>query len=1019
MFASRLKYIFLLLLFPFSVFPQSEPSDSIKFSAFSYRNVGPTRGGRATAVAGVESQHGTFYMGATGGGVWKTDDYGITWNNVSDGFFASPSIGAIRVVQSDPKVVYVGTGSDGIRSNVIAGKGVYKSTNAGKSWKHIGLEKVGQIGALEIHPTKPEIIFVAAQGQPYQPNPERGLYRSKDAGNSWELVLFHSDSVGAVDVEFAPGNPDIVYATLWRNERKPWTIISGAYKVGGVYKSVDGGTTWKKIDKGLPQGLIGKIDLAVSAADPNRVYALVEAPPGDGGLYRSDDKGESFKQVSDKKELIRRPFYYLNVDADPQNADVVYVNETSFFKSTDGGKFWKTVRTPHGDNHDMWINPKDSMLFVQSNDGGANVTTNGGKTWSSQDNQPTAELYQVAVDDQYPYWLYAGQQDNSTIAVPSAPPYDAVGGASSFWMAVGGCETGPAVPKPGNPNIVYSNCKGRFGVYDKRTGQERQYYVGASNIYGHNPTDLKYRFQRVSPIHVSIHNPDVVYHASQFLHKTVDDGITWETISPDLTANEPSKQVISGSPITRDITGEEYYSTIYDVNESPVTEGVLWVGANDGPVHVTSNGGENWANVTPDMVPVGGRVDCVEPSPHQTNKAYAAILRYQMGDWKPYVVKTTDLGKTWELLTRGSNGIPKDFPVRVIREDPEMEGLLYAGTEYGLFISFDDGKNWKSFQQNLPITPVTDIKIYRNDLIVSTMGRSFWIMDNISTLRQLASEKLSITTLFQPTNTIRFRYRGSRGGEAPEYTSPGVVLDYYIDAKVKSEVTIEILSADDKVIRMFSSKAPEVKPSESTDMGTGFTTRTNRGDLKIEPGMHRFKWDMTHTGAWDADPRRNGQNGPDVSPGKYIARLKVDGKVIEKPFEVQADPRTKESGITLYDMKAQEKLQLEIRTLLTNGKQLVDKLNMRTKELDENIKAGKKVKAAKQEKERLVKILNELEMQEGIYMQPMLIDQLNYLNSMLGRADQRPGKDAYERYEELKQKLDWLISSNQKLISDL
>ncbi len=1015
---SRIKLLLLFVCISFSAFPQSSPPDSVLFSEFSYRNVGPTRGGRVTAVAGVESLRGTFYMGATGGGVWKTEDYGITWKNVSDKYFATPSIGAIRVVQSDPKIVYVGTGSDGIRSNVIEGKGVYKSTNAGKSWKHIGLEKVGQIGGLEIHPTNPDIIFVAAQGRPYQPNPERGVYRSKDAGKSWELVLFHSDTVGAVDIEFAPGNPDIVYATLWRNERKPWTIISGAYKQGGVYKSIDGGTTWKKIEKGLPQGLFGKADLAVSAADPNRVYVLVEAPPGEGGLYRSDDKGDSFKQVSDKKELIRRPFYYLNVDADPQNADVVFVNETSFFKSTDGGKSLKTVRTPHGDNHDMWINPKDSMLFVQANDGGVNVTTNGGKTWSTQDNQPTAELYQVAVDDQYPYWLYAGQQDNSTIALPSAPPYDAVGGASSFWMAVGGCETGPAVPKPGNPDIVYSNCKGRFGVYNKRTGQEKQYYVGASNIYGHNPTDLKYRFQRVSPIHVSIHNPDVVYHASQFLHKTTDDGLTWETISPDLTANDPSKQVISGSPITRDITGEEYYSTIYEVNESPVTEGVIWVGANDGPIHVTNSGGKNWNNATPKIIPDGGRVDCIDPSPHQTNKAYAAVLRYQIGDWKPYAVRTTDLGKTWTLLTDGKNGIPEDYPVRVIREDPEHEGLLYAGTEYGLFISFDDGKNWKSFQRNLPVTPITDIKIFRNDLIVSTMGRSFWIMDNISTLRQIANEKVTATTLFQPTDTHRFRYRGSRG-EAPEYTPPGVILDYYIAGKVNNEVTIEILSADDKVVRIFSSKAPDVKPGESTDMATGFTSRTVRGDLKIDPGMHRFTWDMAHTGAWDSNLARSGQNGPDVSPGKYKVRFKVDGKAIEKSFQVFADPRVEESGVTLADMKAQEKLQLEIRTLLTTSKQLSDKLQKRIKELDKNIKEGKKVKAATQEKARLTKVLDELEMQEGIYMQPMLIAQISYLNSMLGRADQRPGKDAYERYNELKQKLDWLVSTNQKLISDL
>ena len=528
---------------------------------------------------------------------------------------------------------------------------------------------------------------------------------------------------------------------MWRAERRPWTIISGGRQAGGIYKSIDGGTTWKKLNQGLPQGLIGKIDLAVSPADPNRLYALVEAPKGDGGLYRSDDQGESFKLVVDKKELIDRPFYYCNVEANPLNADVVFVMSTDFFKSSNGGKTWLKLTPPHGDNHDLWINRKDTSIMIQSNDGGANVSINGGKTWSSQNNQPTAELYQIEADDQFPYWLYAGQQDNTTIAVPGLPPYDAPGGPSSFWMAVGGCETGPAIPKPGDANIVYSNCKGRFGVYDKRTGQERMYIVGASNIYSHDPDELKFRFQRVSPIHVSPHNSNTVYHASQYLHKTTNDGLTWEIISPDLTAHEPDKQVVSGSPITRDITGEEYYSTIYDVKESSLKQGLIWVGANDGPVHVTLDGGKKWENVTPKTLAPGGRVDCVEPSPHKESKAYFSVLRYQLGDWKPYIFKTIDYGKNWSLLTDGKNGIPNDFPVRVVREDPTIVGLLYAGTEYGMYISMDDGITWKSFQQNLPITPVTDIKIFRKDLMISTMGRSFWILDNISPLHQVTEAK--------------------------------------------------------------------------------------------------------------------------------------------------------------------------------------------------------------------------------------------------------------------------------------
>ena len=512
--------------------------DTTILETFEYRCIGPTRGGRVTAVAGVASKPSTYYMGATGGGVWKTEDYGITWKNISDGYFASPSIGAITVDQNNPKTIYVGTGSDGIRSNVIAGKGVYKTTDSGKTWENVGLQKTGQIGAVEIHPTDPNTIFVAAIGQAFNANEERGLYRSKDGGKTWSKSLYISDEIGIVDVEFAPNNPNIIYAAAWKAKRTPWTIISGGMKEGGIYKSTDGGDNWTKLAKGLPQGLIGKADLTVSSNDPSRVYALIEAPEeesaaGRGGLYRSDDYGASFELVSHKKQLLDRPFYYCNIKADPQNADVLYASATQFFKSKDAGKTWKRMRTPHGDNHDIWINPTDSLNFIQANDGGVNVTLNGGASWSNQFNQATAELYQIEVDDQVPYWVYAGQQDNSTLALPSLPTYLRSGGQEQILLSVGGCETGPVVPKPGNPDIVYANCKGRFGVYNKKTGQEKKYYVGASNMYGHNPKELKYRFQRVSPIHVSPHNPDVVYHTSQYVHQTTNDGQTWETISPD------------------------------------------------------------------------------------------------------------------------------------------------------------------------------------------------------------------------------------------------------------------------------------------------------------------------------------------------------------------------------------------------------------------------------------------------------------------------------------------------------
>ena len=726
------RLVCLALGFLYTIVLQAQDVQEI-INSYKIRNIGPSRGGRVTAVEGVASQSSVFYMGATGGGVWKTEDYGINWDNISDGFFATPSIGAISVHQNDPNIIYVGTGSDGLRSNVITGKGVYKSENAGKTWSLIGLERTGQIGAVEIHPDDPNTVYVAAIGQAFGRNEERGVFKTIDGGKTWNKVFYHSDSVGVSDIEFAPDDPNTIYAGLWRGERKPWTIISGSSE-GGVYKSTDAGKTWNKLTKGLPTGLVGKVDFAVSPANPEVVYVNIEASDDQGGLYRSNDRGVSWEFVSDNSNLTNRPFYYTNIYANPLNEDVVYNMALRFLKSFDGGKTWVRLNTPHGDNHDLWINPNDTSIWIQSNDGGANITLNNGKSWSTQFNQPTAELYQVEVDDQFPYWLYAGQQDNySTVAVPSEPPVSVQAGSNSYILNTGGCETGPAVPKPGNSNIVYSNCKGRFGVFDKKTGQELQYYVGATNIYGHNPKDLKFRFQRVAPIHVSPHNPDLVYHTSQYVHKTMDDGKTWQIISPDLTAFENDKQVVPGAPITRDVTGEEYYSTIYAIRESPIKEGVIWVGANDGPVHITQDGGASWINVTPKM-PIGGRVDAVEPSPHDPAKAYISILRYQLNDYKPYIYKTEDYGITWTLITDGTNGIPTDFPTRVVREDPEKEGILYAGTEFGAFVSLNDGISWIRFEQ-FPTTPVTDMKIHQGDLVISTMGRGFWILDDLTSLR--------------------------------------------------------------------------------------------------------------------------------------------------------------------------------------------------------------------------------------------------------------------------------------------
>lgn len=988
------------------------------FSEFKYRNVGPVRGGRSTTATGVPSEPGTFYMGNTGSGVWKTTDYGTSWKNISDGFFITPSIGAIEVAPSNPEVIYVGTGSDGLRSNVITGKGVYKSKDAGKTWQHTGLEKVGQIGAVEIHPENSDTVYVAAIGQAFQPNKERGVYRSYDGGESWQQILYLSDTIGAVDFEFAPDDPKTVYATMWRAERKPWTIISGGHQAGGVYKSNDGGDNWTKLTTGLPQGLIGKIDLGVSPADPNKLYALVEAPEKEGGLYASDDRGETFIQVSDNKGLLNRPFYYCNVEVNPQNANSVYVMAMRFFHSTDGGKKWQQIRPPHGDNHDIWLNPNDSLLFIQANDGGTNVTTNGGKTWSTQFNQPTAELYQVEADDQYPYWLYAGQQDNyTTLAVPSLPPYTAMAGPNAYIQSVGGCETGPAVPKPGNSDIVYSNCKGRFGVYNKKTGQEKQYYIGATNIYGHNPKNLKYRFQRVAPIMVSKHNPDAVYMGSQYLHKTMDDGVTWEIISPDLTAFEADKQVISGSPITRDITGEEYYSTIYSVRESPLQEGIIWTGANDGPVHVTLDGGANWKNVTPKDLPTGGRVDAVEPSPHDKNKAYIAVLRYQLGDWLPYIYKTTDAGDSWTLLTDGKNGIPADYPVRVVREDPQREGLLYAGTEFGIYVSFNDGISWQSFQQNLPITPITDLKVHRGDLLVSTMGRSFWILDDLSSVDEIAVPwEAKSVQLFKPRTTYRYNYRSNSKNSIPYYPNVGVNLDYYLPDIAASDISIEVKDAAGKHIRTLTSTAPkEEKKEDPADVMSGRSPQGKpKADLAKTAGIHRYVWDMRHEGAWDKKASRTLKNGPKVAPGTYSFELKVGDKVISQLAEILADPRVTEAGVSQKDLEAQVALSLKIIDLQSSAKQLAAEIDGKMKPLATKLK--KKASTKNQAKyDELGQVYYQLETPEGIYMRSQLIGQINYLLMMINRADQVPGKDAYERFDELKALFKKVVAEYNKL----
>ena len=994
----------LLLASPRAASAQMRPAvdvatfDAARLTGMRYRMIGPARGGRVTAVTGVNQEPHTFYLGATGGGVWKTTDAGASWRNVSDNAFPTGSIGAMDVADSDPNVVYVGTGSEGIRSNVSIGKGIYKSTDAGRTWRFVGLPDAGQIGAVVVHPTNPDLVYAAVVGNPFASGPTRGVYRTRDGGATWQRVLFLSDSTGAVDIELQPGNPDIVYASMWRGARRPWTVISGGGE-DGIFRSRDGGDTWTRLGGGLPTGIVGKSDLAVSASAPQRVYALVEARVG-GGLYRSDDAGERWTLVNTTPGLITRPFYYTNVDADPTNADVVYVGTEGFYKSTDGGRSFRTMRPPHGDNHDMWINPRDGRIFIQSNDGGANVTLNGGATWSTQQNQPTAEIYQVAVDEQYPYRVYGAQQDNSTLIVPSLPVgSNGLDDPIQSWRQGPGCETGPIIPHLTNPDTVYGSCKGQFSRMSLRTGQERQSWVGAQSLYGNAGQDLLYRFQRVSPMEVSPHDARTLYYGSQHVHRSRDEGVTWERISPDLTANDSRyRGTISGTPITIDVTGEEMYATLYAIRESPVTAGVIWAGANDGPIHITRDNGRTWTNVTPAGLPPGGRVQNIEPSPRRAGAAYVAVHRYLLGDFAPYIYKTEDYGTSWTRLTDGRNGIPPDAPTRVVREDPDRRGLLYAGTEFGMYVSFDDGAHWRPFQLNLPVTPVTDIRVHRQDLVLSTQGRSFWILDDLTPLHQISDAVTGgRATLFVPRAAMRYRYRAGFGGiegdrgateDTPQYPPAGAMIDYWLPA-AGTPVTLEVLLPDGTVVRSFTSDS-----LRDTTMAQAGTPR-----LSSRAGLNRFVWDMTHGGPWSSIAAQRGRNGPMAAPGRYTVRLTSAGQSMSQPLELRADPRVLKDGITQGILEAQLAHNLRVRGLVSDANGAASEL----RELRRRTTGGDSTVAVPA---AIVALERELLTPPIRYSRPGLLSHITYLYGMTLGADQPVPRDAAQRYAELRQRLD-------------
>lgn len=893
-----------LLAFPAPAKPrtkaEAKPEEAAKplvdpalYQGLAWRNIGPFRGGRVTAVAGIAAQPMTFYLGSTGGGVWKTEDGGTTWRNVSDGFMKTGSVGALAVAPSDPNVVYAGMGEAPVRGVASShGDGVYRSTDAGKTWSHLGLANTRQISRIAVHPTDPDLVYVAAQGSPWAPTPDRGIYRSADGGQSWQQVHRVSDDAGAGDLSMDPSNPRILFAAYWHHRRTPWKIESGG-EGSGLWRTADGGDTWQQVTEGLPKTM-GKIGVAVSGADPDRVWAMIEAE--EGGLHRSDDGGKTWQRVNQERVLRGRAWYYTHVIADPRDADTVYVLNAPMLKSIDGGKTFRPIRTPHGDNHALWINPENSAWMINGNDGGANVSYNGGETWSTQGNQPTAQLYRVATDDLDPYTVYGGQQDNTTVAIKSAGDDGTIG--REDWRPVGGCESAYVAFDPKAPRLIYAGCyHGQITEHDAESGRERD--VMAYPVIGlaSTPAESKYRFNWNAPIVVSRHDPKVIYHAANVLLRSRDRGVTWEEISPDLTGNDKAKQAAGGGPITNEGAGGEVYQTIFYLAESPHEAGTLWAGTDDGHVHLTRDGGAHWSEVTPPGIGEapnqGAQINSIEVSPHDPATAWLAVTRYKFDDLTPQVWRTTDYGKTWK---RTVEGIGPEAWVRVVREDTVRKGLLFAGTETGLYLSVDSGEHWQPFELNFPVVPVTDLVVHGDDLVASTQGRSFWVLDDLSPLRQLDSKLAEAELhLFQPAPARH----GGAGGFFFDGPPPGVganppagaVIDYALGRELdpeKEELEIEILDAAGAVVRSASSKP---KPEEGPPGGGGFGP-PGPPPLPAKKGMNRWVWDLTT----EPPARVPGlftfvRGGRSAPAGAYQVRASLGETRLVRPLEVRADPR--------------------------------------------------------------------------------------------------------------------------------
>jgi photosystem II stability/assembly factor-like uncharacterized protein len=881
------------------------------FKGMKWRSIGPYRGGRVLAVTGVPGDSYTFYFGSVAGGVWRTTDGGTNWRPLFDKEAVS-SIGAIAVADSNHNVIYVGTGEACIRGNISYGNGVYKSTDGGKSWTNVGLKDTQHIGSVIIHPRNPDIVLVAALGHAYGPNPERGVFRTTDGGKTWEKVLYKDEKTGAIDVVFDPNNPNVLFAALYEVQRTPWSLSSGG-PGSGLYRSVDGGATWKHLEgHGLPTGIMGRIGVSVSGGDSNRVYALIEALDA-SGLYRSDDGGDSWTKINTDQRLTQRAWYFTHIFADPKSADTVYMLNTGLFRSRDGGKTLELLPAPHGDHHGLWIDPINPQRMINGNDGGATISVDGGKSWTTQYNQPTAQFYHVATDNQFLYYVYGAQQDNSTVAIASRADDGYIG--RQHWYDVGGGESGYVVPDPRDPNIIYAGSGGGLMTrLDRRFMQAQDVTVWPVDYSGHGDKDMKYRMGWTEPIAISPHDPEVLYTAGEVVFKSTDHGRSWSVISPDLTRNDKKKQESSGGPITKDNTSVEYYDTVFTIAESPVQKGLLWAGSDDGLVHITRDTGKNWTNVTPKGMPEWSLVSLIEASPHDAGTAYIALDCHKLDDLKPYIYKTTDYGKSWTKIV---NGIPEGAYVHAVREDPAQRELLYAGTETGSFVSFDSGANWQPLQLNLPQTPIHDLVIKNDDLVVATHGRAFWILDDVTPLRQLSDQiAKSDVWLYKPPVTYRtyfaeFFDRRQPVGENPPH---GAVISYYFKSAPKGEVTLQILDSQGTVVREFSSidkqepetppEWPELVPPEEK--------------IPVGVGMNRFAWDLRYEGPHKLPGEVLAEfrsRGPMAPPGNYQVRLNAEGKSLTVPLELKMDPRV---NVSLADMQKEFDLELRIRAVLSD-----------------------------------------------------------------------------------------------------